>query len=103
MGILKISFWTVFVFIMFYIPVLSVLDNIDTNYTLEGSSETVKPGLVVSSPILINDDNDWDALINSGKCTGQGTEGDPYIISSDTFFALRTNWSLFSIFHNNYY
>jgi len=82
MRILKISFGIVFVFVMFYMPVLSVLDNIDTNYTLEGSSETVKPGLVVSSPILINDDNDWGALISSGKCTGQGTEGDPYIISN---------------------
>ncbi len=38
--------------------------------------------LVISDPIYIDEAQDWIDLKNEGKCTGEGTQGNPYIISN---------------------
>ena len=55
--------------------------NKDENLISSFRFEKIKENsLIISGPISINDAQDWIDLKNQGKCFGQGTQIDPYII-----------------------
>lgn len=59
--------------------------------------------LTVTSPIIINEDQDWIDLKNQGLCTGQGILGDPYIINNLSINGNGSHCILLSSVRNVYY
>lgn len=76
----KTFFLVSFIFIIACISLLSIVGTTSANKSSEVEAEA--SDTVPSPPILIDDDNDWIDLINSGRCFGQGTSNSPYIISN---------------------
>jgi len=56
------------------------------NYTFPQNS------LITSDPIQIDEDQDWIDLKNDGKCTGEGTIANPYILSNLNINAKGGAW-----------
>ena len=47
-----------------------------------GTKNLKQNSLIISDPIHIYDNQDWIDLKNAGKCSGEGTQIDPYILSN---------------------
>ncbi|MFX1305021.1 MAG: right-handed parallel beta-helix repeat-containing protein, partial [Promethearchaeota archaeon] len=83
----KIKFYILLVVLTFFITILNTPQNYncnkDENFTSLYRFEKIKENsLIISGPISINDAQDWIDLKNEGKCVGEGTQIDPYIISN---------------------
>jgi len=67
-----------------------------------GSINLKQNSLIISDPIHIYDTQDWIDLKNAGKCTGEGTQINPYIISNLKIDA-KGSWSCISLDHQIVY
>jgi len=97
----KISFLVSVILIIACLPLLSNVGNTGTSNS--SGVEIVASSVIVSTPIVINDDNDWIDLINSGRCTGQGTLNNPYVISNLKIDGVGSECILIALVQDVYY
>jgi len=80
--VLKIIISIYILFVLIYIGKSEL--NLGNN---SRSSDFIERGLksnnfIISDPFKIDEAQDWDDLKSEGKCTGEGTKINPYIISN---------------------